>query len=115
MEHEISTSLNDKMLKILTFLAFKLSDVVFVMLINFKMPTIVGILIFRSRIIFVISYLSMEKSCITLWPSLEIIKLIFMLSSTEKEISIAYKILNTENIRHFLILTLWVIYLADKC
>ena len=61
MEHEISTSLNDKMLKILTFLAFKLSDVVFVMLINFKMPTIVDILIFRRRINFVISCIEHGK------------------------------------------------------
>ena len=48
-EHEISTahktkkSSNNK-----TFLAFKLSDVVFIMLINVKMPTIVGILTFMS-------------------------------------------------------------------
>ena len=38
-----------KMLKIYTFLAFKLSSVVFIMLINIKMP-IVGILIFMSVI-----------------------------------------------------------------
>ena len=43
--------------KILTnkkFLASSLSDVVFIMLINFKMPTIVGILTFMSRINFVL-------------------------------------------------------------
>ena len=32
------------------FLAISLSDVVFIMLINVKMPTIVGILTFMSRI-----------------------------------------------------------------
>ena len=32
-------------------LAFKLSDVVFILLMNVKMPTIVGILTFMSRII----------------------------------------------------------------
>ena len=36
--------------KMMTFLAFKLSDVEFIMLINVKMPTIVGILTFMSRI-----------------------------------------------------------------
>ena len=35
------------------FLALSLSDVVFIMLINVKMPTIVGILTFMSRINFV--------------------------------------------------------------
>ena len=34
---------------------FNLSDVVFIMLINVKMPTIVGILTFMSRINFVLS------------------------------------------------------------
>ena len=37
------------------FLALSLSDVVFIMLINDKMPTIVGILTFISRINFVLS------------------------------------------------------------
>ena len=44
-QHEISIahkSLNAK--KIKTFIAFKRSAVVFIMLINIKMPTIVGIL-----------------------------------------------------------------------
>ena len=41
-EHEISTAQKPKMLKIRTFLAFKLSDVALVMFINVKMPTIVG-------------------------------------------------------------------------
>ena len=43
------------MLKINTFHAFRLSDDVFIMLINVKMPTIVGILTFMSRINFVLS------------------------------------------------------------
>ena len=36
-------------------LALSLSGVVFIMLINVKMPTIVGILIFMSRINFVLN------------------------------------------------------------
>ena len=35
--------------------ALSLSDIVFILLINVKMPTIVGILIFMSRINFVLS------------------------------------------------------------
>ena len=38
------------------FLALSLSDVVFILPINAKMPTIVGILIFMSRINFVLSW-----------------------------------------------------------
>ena len=37
------------------FLALSLSDVVFIMLINVKIPTIVGILTFMSKIDFVLS------------------------------------------------------------
>ena len=37
------------------FLALSLSDVVFIMLINVKMPTLVGILTFVSRINFMLS------------------------------------------------------------
>ena len=44
-----------------TFLAFKLSEVVFILLINARMPTIVGILIFISRINIMISYVEHEK------------------------------------------------------
>ena len=36
------------------FIALSLSDVVFILLINVKMPTIVGISIFMSRINFVL-------------------------------------------------------------
>ena len=51
-----------------TFPAFSLSDVVFIMLINVKMPTIVGILTFMSRINFVLSWVEHEKGFITLGP-----------------------------------------------
>ena len=43
------------------FLALSLSDVVCIMLINVKMPTIVGILTFTSRINFVLSLVENEK------------------------------------------------------
>ena len=52
------------------FLALCLSDVVLIMLINVKMPTIVGILTFMSRINFVLSCVEYEKSFITLGPVL---------------------------------------------
>ena len=55
-EHEISAA--HKKLKyrhMKMFHALSLSDAVFIMLINVKMPTIVGILTFMSRIIFVLS------------------------------------------------------------
>ena len=51
-----------------TFLAFKLSDIVFIMLINVKMPTIVGILTFISIINFMLSWVEHEKSFITSGP-----------------------------------------------
>ena len=41
--------------KLFNLLAFKLSDVVCIMLINLKMPTIVGILTFMSMINFMLS------------------------------------------------------------
>ena len=55
------------------FLALSLSSVVFIMLINVKMPTSVGSLTFMSRISFVLSCgseaeLSMTKSFITSGP-----------------------------------------------
>ena len=52
------------------FIVLSLSDVVFIMLINVKMPTIVGILTFMSRINFVLSQVEHEKSFITSRPSL---------------------------------------------
>ena len=54
-ELQISTAhkkLNYRQIK--KFLALSLSDVVFIMLINVKMPTIVGILTFKSRIDYVL-------------------------------------------------------------
>ena len=54
-EFEISTHKKLKYRKLKKFLALSLSDVVFIMLINVKMPTIVGILTFMSRINFVLS------------------------------------------------------------
>ena len=47
------------------FLALSLSDVVFIMLINVKMPTVVGILMFMSRINLVLSLVEDGKSFIT--------------------------------------------------
>ena len=47
--HEISTAYNNKMLK-KYFHALKHSDVVFILFINVKMPTIVDVLTFMSRI-----------------------------------------------------------------
>ena len=50
------------------FLALSLSDFVFILLINVKMPTVVGILTFMSRITFMLSWVEYEKSFITLGP-----------------------------------------------
>ena len=50
------------------FLALRLSDVVFIKLINVEIPTIVGILTFMSKINFVLSWIEHEKSFITLRP-----------------------------------------------
>ena len=49
------------------FHALSLSDVVFIMLINVKVPTIDGILTFMSRINFVISCVEHGKSFITFY------------------------------------------------
>ena len=51
---EFHMLIKSKMLKIKTF-AFRCSDVVFIMLINIKMPTIVGILTFMSMKNFILS------------------------------------------------------------
>ena len=53
MSTEFQLFIKTKILKKL--LALSLSDVVFIMLINVKMPTIVGILTLMSRINFVLS------------------------------------------------------------
>ena len=50
------------------FLALSLSDVVLTMLINVKMPTIVSILTFMSRINLVLSSVEHGKSFITSGP-----------------------------------------------
>ena len=52
-------------------LALSLSDAVFIMLINVKMSTIVGILTFMSRINFVLSQVEHGKSFITSEPDLD--------------------------------------------
>ena len=55
-EHEISTAHEKlKYRQIKKFLALSVSDVVFIMLINVKMSTIVGILTFMNWINFVLS------------------------------------------------------------
>ena len=56
------------------FLALSLSYVVFIMLINVKMPTIVGILTFMSRINFVLNWVEHEKCFVTSGPDLRLIK-----------------------------------------
>ena len=52
---ELKPLIINKMLKIKIFLVYKLSYAVFIMLINVKMPTIVGILTFMSMIKFMLS------------------------------------------------------------
>ena len=60
MEFQLLIKLKYRQIK--KFLSLSLSEVVFIMIINVKMPTIVSILIFMSRIIFVHSAeLSIEK------------------------------------------------------
>ena len=67
-EHEISTAHKAKMLERLR-LAFKRSDGVFIMLINVKVPTIVGILTIMSIINVLFSWAEHEKeSFIALGP-----------------------------------------------
>ena len=56
-EHKISTAhIELKYRQIKKIFALSHSDVVFIMLINVKMPTIVGILTFMSRINSLLSY-----------------------------------------------------------
>ena len=65
-EHGISTAhKNLKYQQMKKFLALSLSGVVLIMLINVKMPTIVGILTFMSKINFVLSQVQHGKSFIT--------------------------------------------------
>ena len=51
------------------FLALKLLNAMFILHINDKMPTIVGILTFMSRIIIMLSSVKYEKSIITAIPA----------------------------------------------
>ena len=55
------------------FLALSLQHVVFIMLINIKMPTIVGILTFMSRMNFMVSTVEYGKSFITSGPDSNIV------------------------------------------
>ena len=57
-----------KILKNKDISCLKLSDVILIMILNVKMPTIVGILTFRSMINFMLSSVEHEKSSITLEP-----------------------------------------------
>ena len=70
-EHEISTAHKNKNTlcqQMKKFFAFSHSDVVFIVLINVKMQTVVGILSFMSRLNFVLSWVEHEKSFITSRP-----------------------------------------------
>ena len=74
-----------KILKNNIFFCLKQSNVVFILLINVKMPTIVGILTFMSRINFKLSWGEHEKfhnhkamKQVTLWEKL------YLLNITEK-------------------------------
>ena len=68
-EHEVLTAHNKlKYLQTKKFLALNPSNVVFIMLINVKMPTIVGVLTFMSRINFMLSRVEHGKSFITSGP-----------------------------------------------
>ena len=51
-EHEISTAQKTKIKQIKNFLALTLSDVIFIMLVNVKMLSIVDIKTFMTRINF---------------------------------------------------------------
>ena len=66
-EHEISTA-NKNYPQIKKYFGLNLLDAVLIMLINVKMPTIVGILTFMSRINYVLSLAEHEKSFTTWRP-----------------------------------------------
>ena len=61
-EHEISTAHQTKILTHKEVSCLSLSDILFIILINVKMPTIDGILTFMSRINFVLTRVEHEKS-----------------------------------------------------
>ena len=67
-EHEISTRKNKNTNKRRSFLLLSLSDVVFMMLLNVKMPTIFDILTFMSWISFLCSRVEHGKSFINSGP-----------------------------------------------
>ena len=67
-EHEISSAHKNKLMKSKIFLVLKSSDAVFILLINVKMPIIVGILTFMSRINFMLCLVEHEKSLIAMRP-----------------------------------------------
>ena len=65
---EFQLLIKPKNIKNKAFFAFKLSDIVFTMLIKVKMPTIVGILAFMSMINFKLSWVEHETSFKTSGP-----------------------------------------------
>ena len=67
-KQEISTAHKTEIPTNEAFLALSLSDVIFIMLINVKMPTIVGILTFMSMINFMLGSFEHDKSFITSGP-----------------------------------------------
>ena len=72
-EHEIQLLIKAKIPtneEVSCFKSLRSSDIVFIMLINIKMPTIVGILTFMSRINFMLSSVEYEKHFIASGPSL---------------------------------------------
>ena len=77
--HEIITAhKKTKYRQIKKFLSLSLSDVVFILLINVIMPTIVGFLTFMSRLNFVFSCIEHQNN-LTSRPGLGVIKLEFVL------------------------------------
>ena len=68
MSTEFQLLISTKYQQIMKFLALGLSDVLFIMLINVKMPTIVDILTLISRINFVLGWVEYGKGFITLGP-----------------------------------------------
>ena len=65
MRMDFQLLIKTKMLKIRNILAFKLSDVVFIMLTNFRMPAVVNTLSFWSTIQFMFSCVQHENGFIT--------------------------------------------------
>ena len=74
------------------FIALSLSGVVFIMLINVKIPTIVGILTFMSRINFLLRLVEHGKKFYNLEPGLTFNKFIYEVFRLFKWTSIQHKI-----------------------